>query len=110
MNHRWKIHNLKRTVADGMVFVATWQCVTTYGLIPEYPNQKSILTRGNIYLATGSAFDPNFTPYDQLTQDEVLSWITGSIDQTAIEQANSASLAAQIDAELNPVTSSGLPW
>lgn len=49
-----------------------------------------------------------FTPYDQLTKEQVLGWVwAGGIDKEGTE----AALAAQIDAQKNPkVITKPLPW
>ena len=50
----------------------------------------------------------SFTPYTDLTQDQVLSWCyANGVDQAAIE----ANVAAQIQNQINPpVVSLPLPW
>jgi hypothetical protein len=49
-----------------------------------------------------------FTPYDQLTEAQVLDWCyANGVDKTAIE----ANVTAQIEAQINPpVVSLPLPW
>jgi hypothetical protein len=48
-----------------------------------------------------------FTPYADLTQDQVWGWINPSIDRPEIE----ANLQALIDAQKNPtVVTPPLPW
>ena len=49
-----------------------------------------------------------FTPYDQLTQDQVLGWCwANGVDKDATE----ASIQAQIDSQINPtVIQPPLPW
>jgi hypothetical protein len=48
-----------------------------------------------------------FTPYDQLTQNQVLGWCwANGVDKDATE----ASLAANIAAQKAPVTATGVPW
>jgi len=49
---------------------------------------------------------PDFVPYDQLTEANVLAWVWTSVDKDEIE----ANLAAKIEADKNPVTASGTPW
>ena len=51
--------------------------------------------------------DP-FTPYDQLTQDQVLGWVwANGVDKDAYE----ASMASQIANQINPpVVTPPLPW
>ena len=49
-----------------------------------------------------------FTPYDQLTEQQVLNWCyANGVDKTAIE----ANVTAQIEAQINPpVVVLPLPW
>ena len=48
-----------------------------------------------------------FTPYADLTQDQVLGWIwANGVDKEATE----AAVNAQIEAQKNPVSATGLPW
>ena len=49
-----------------------------------------------------------FTPYDQLTEQQVLDWcFTNGVDKSAIE----ANVTAQIEAQINPpVVVLPLPW
>lgn len=49
---------------------------------------------------------PDFVPYDQLTESDVLGWVWGSVDKTETE----ANLAKQIQEKKAPKTQSGLPW
>jgi hypothetical protein len=54
--------------------------------------------------ATGGSF----TPYDQLTQEQVLGWCwANGVDQTAVE----AEVTAQLANQVNPLTTTPpLPW
>jgi hypothetical protein len=46
-------------------------------------------------------------PYAEVTMAEVLDWIwANGVDKDATEE----SLAAQIEAQKNPVTAAGVPW
>lgn len=49
-----------------------------------------------------------FTPYDQLTQEQVLGWVWGSgVDKDATE----AAVQQQLDNQINPpVVTPPLPW
>ena len=50
---------------------------------------------------------PDYTPYADVTESQVLDWVwADGVDKDAIE----ASLQANIDAQINPVTASGVPW
>lgn len=63
-----------------------------------------------VYGTCGFTLDPSapFTPYADLTQDQVLGWCwANGVDRAAIE----ASIQAQIDAQINPPTiQPPLPW
>ena len=87
-----------------VVFQVNWQCQA------QEPS-ADLLT---IYSATSVGSVPvaytagsPFTPYDQLTQEQVWGWINPSIDRPEIE----ANLQAMIDAQKNPpVVTPPLPW
>ena len=52
---------------------------------------------------------PDFTPYDQLTQEIVLSWIQPVVVGSYAEHVDGV-IAAQIAAKIDPVTEPALPW
>ncbi len=103
MNHIWKIYDLKSVIADGMVTDVTYACES---------NLDGIGTRsiGGLSLTTGSISDSDFVVYADLTEAGVLGWITGSIDTTAIETSNSASIAKDKTALAAVTTKIGTPW
>ena len=98
MTTTWSIVQLDRIVASGGVIVAHWRVeavdgehsASAYGSAGFTPNPSS----------------PDFVPYPNLTEAEVLAWVWGSVDKAETE----ASLAQQIEAKKNPVTLNGLPW
>ena len=49
---------------------------------------------------------PDFVPYDNLTEADVLAWVYESVDKDAIE----AGLTAQIEEQKAPQTVAGVPW
>ena len=95
MNITWKISSLDRKTADGFVTTAHWTCS---GVDGEFS--------GSVYASCG--FEGELSvPYEQLTEATVLSWVWASgVDKEATE----AAVAAQIDAQKNPVSASGTPW
>jgi hypothetical protein len=44
--------------------------------------------------------------FDALTEADVLAWVWASVDKDTTE----ASLAAKIEADKNPTSSTGMPW
>jgi len=63
---------------------------------------------GSVSFPAPQNADGSFTPYDQLTQDQVLGWVWASgVDKAEVD----ASLTAQVQAQLNPeVVTKPLPW
>ena len=94
MNITWKISQLDRKTADGFVTTAHWTCSGQDGDFS-----------GSVY--STCSFEGELTvPYEQLTEATVLSWVWQSVDKEATE----AAVAAQIEAQKNPVSATGLPW
>jgi hypothetical protein len=102
MNISWIIERLLVKPTEGsltdVVITADWRCNGTQ-------DQYSGTCYGSASFAppTGS-----FTPYPDLTQEQVLSWCyANGVDQAAIE----ANVTAQIEAQINPpVVVLPLPW
>jgi hypothetical protein len=94
MNITWKIINVERHPSDGFVTTAHWRCDATDGKFSA-----------GVYGSAG--FSGNLTtPYESLTESQVLGWVWESVDKAETE----ASLQSQINAQKNPVTASGTPW
>jgi len=102
MTINWIIERLLVRKVEGaysdVVITADWRC-----------NGSQDNYSGTCY---GSAsFQPptgSFTPYEDLTQDQVLGWCyANGVDQKAIE----ANVSAQIENQINPpVVAPPLPW
>jgi hypothetical protein len=110
MNISWIIERLLVKPTEGsltdVVITADWRCNGTETIGTD---DDAKTYSGTCY---GSAsFQPpseNFTPYEDLTQDQVLGWcFANGVDQKAIE----ANVSAQIQNQINPpVVSLPLPW
>jgi hypothetical protein len=98
MTITWSIAQLDHNAVDGGVTTAHWRVEAVDG-------EHSASAYGSAGF-TPDASAPDFKPYDQLTQADVLAWVWGSVDKAEVE----ASLAQQIEAKKNPVTLNGLPW
>jgi hypothetical protein len=90
----WQIVQLDRKTADGFVTTAHWTCTATDGDFSA-----------NAYGSVGFSGDL-VTPYENLTQEQVLDWVWEQIDKAEIE----ANLTKQIEAQKNPVSVAGVPW
>lgn len=94
MEIKWSIVNMERDTATGFVRVGHWTCS---GVDGEFS--------GSVYASC--SFDGELSvPYEQLTEATVLSWVWAKVDKEATE----AAVAAQIEAQKNPVSATGLPW
>jgi hypothetical protein len=81
-----------------VVFQVNWQCN-----LQEDQYQANSFGSVPVTYTSGTPF----TPYDQLTQEQVWGWVNPQIDRTEIE----ANLQALIDAQKNPpVVTPPLPW
>jgi len=98
----WTIANLERNLSDGGVTVAHWRVTESETVGDETYTASSYGTCG----FTPDASDSGFVAYDSLTEADVLVWVHADVDQFAIESA----LTANIEAQKNPVTGSGMPW
>ena len=84
-----------------VVFNVAWRANATDGTY----SATAYGTQGVTYTA-GSPF----TPYDQLTQDQVIGWVQAAMGQEQVD-AIDASLATNIANQVNPpVVTPPLPW
>jgi hypothetical protein len=102
MSATWTIANLERNTADGGVIVVHYRCTAEETVGEETYTASSYGTCG----FTPDASAPDFVPYDQLTEADVLAWVWSSMDKDATE----AALQAKIEEQKAPATVSGLPW
>jgi folylpolyglutamate synthase/dihydropteroate synthase len=95
MNITYKINNLERQVSDDLVIVAHWR-------VDAVDGEHTAGAYGSVGFTRGD----DFTPFEELTEAQVIEWVKAQLDVAEIE----ASLAGQIDKQKNPVTAHGLPW
>jgi hypothetical protein len=95
MEFNWQVVQMDRKSADGFV-------TTVHYNVSAVDGEFTASTYGTV----GYTEEGAFTPYSQLTEAVVVGWVKDSLGQETVEEA----LAAQIDAQKNPVSESGLPW
>ena len=95
MSVTWKINTLDRRTSDGFVTTAHWIATAEDG---EFS--------ASVYATCSWSEGQPSVAYESLTEAAVLAWVWESVDKAATE----AALAAQIDAQKNPVKASGTPW
>jgi hypothetical protein len=95
--YTWLIQQMDRLTSDGFV-------VTVHYNVSAVDGDYSASTYGTV----GYTDQPGeqYTPYDQLTEEQVVGWVQESLGKDTVE----ASLDSQIEAQKNPVQESGMPW
>ena len=98
----WTIEQLERFVPDGVVFTAYWRVSKTVG-------DASGTMRGTTSFPAKAPSDPEFIPYESLTEDEVIGWVKNEMGANCVASYEAA-VQAQIDRQINPPTATGTPW
>jgi hypothetical protein len=96
MNYTWKVIQMDRKASDGFV-------ITCHYTVSAVDGEFTASTYGTVGYTQES---DNYTPYEQLTQEQVVGWVQESLGKDTVEEA----LDAQIELQKNPVTLSGTPW
>jgi hypothetical protein len=94
----WRVENTEYDPATHAITTVHWRCIASDGD-----------TSDSVYGSVGLTPDPDsddFIPFEDLTPDDVLGWVWGSVDKDEQEAVATASL----NARLNPSVLSGLPW
>ena len=101
----WTISTMEHNTADGGVIVAHWRVTEEETVGEETYSASSYSTVSFTY----DASSPDFIPYADLTESQVLGWCwseEGGVDKDAVE----ASLTAKIEEQKAPTTETGVPW
>jgi hypothetical protein len=94
--YNWNIQQMERKAADGFVTTVHYTVNAVDGEI-----------QSSSYGTVGfTQEEMDYVPFADLTQEQVVGWVQAALDKDEIE----ANLAAQIEAQKNPVQQSGLPW
>ena len=103
----WSVSTLERITDTGYVFEAGCKCTAT-----ETVGDK--IVHGTTLISTKftAQIGPDFIPFENLTQEDVLTWVFAEIgedlklqkEQVATNRLNNAIAA------LTPPTQEGVPW
>jgi len=104
----WSVVNMTRKTADGGVFEVNWLCKALNDSGPE------IAKYGATYSCTPDPTSPDFTPYEDLTEDQVIGWVKDSLNATNPDAVTEleARLVTSVDEQIaiNNADSTGVPW
>jgi myo-inositol-hexaphosphate 3-phosphohydrolase len=95
--YNWNVVQMDRLTSDGFVVTVHYNVSATDG-------DCTASTYGTVGYTEQP--DEQYIPYAELTEAEVVGWVQESLGKDTVE----ASLAAQIEAQKNPVQESGVPW
>ena len=95
--YNWSVVQMDRLTSDGFVVTVHYNVSATDG---DY----SASTYGTVGYTEQP--DESYTPYDELTEAQVVGWVQESLGKDTVEE----SLAGQIEAQQNPVQATGVPW
>jgi hypothetical protein len=98
----WSISSLDRALPDGVVITAHWRVSKTDGA-------ASGSVYGTISLPHKDHDAPDFIPYQDLTEAQVVQWVKDEMGPNQVA-AYEAAVQGKIDAQVNPSTASGTPW
>jgi hypothetical protein len=98
----WNIAQLDYTLPECCVQTAHWRVSKTDG-------DASASVYGTISLPHKDHSAPDFIPYADLTEAQVVQWVKEEMGGNQVA-AHEAAVQAKIDAQINPSTASGLPW
>ena len=98
ITYTWTIPTCERNIATGGINVIHWRCT---GVDGEYLSTS--------YGTVGLTHDPSdsdFIAYADVTEEQAQAWVWENVSQEDTE----ASIAADIDKQINPTEASGNPW
>jgi myo-inositol-hexaphosphate 3-phosphohydrolase len=96
MEYQWNVVQMDRLTSDGFV-------VTVHYTVNAVDGEYTASTYGTVGYTQGEG---SYVPYADLTEAEVVGWVQESLGKDTVEEG----LAAQIEAQKNPVQETGLPW
>jgi myo-inositol-hexaphosphate 3-phosphohydrolase len=97
MEYQWNVVQMDRLTSDGFV-------VTVHYTVNAVDGEFTASTYGTVGYTEQQG--EQYIPYADLTEAEVVGWVQESLGKDTVEE----SLAAQIEAQKNPVQETGLPW
>lgn len=103
---KWSIDNLTRRAADGAVIVAHWRATA----IAEEGEQTATSAQiGPASFPEPNPEDPNFIPYENLTEEQVVTWVKDKLGEEEVTRIETR-LIQEASEKLTPTELSGTPW
>ena len=105
----WSVRNMTHNEADGGVITVYWSCVAS--------DETYSATEGGKLLCEPDPLSPNYIPYADLTESDVLGWVYADLAEgeetpeeakSRIEENRTGKVQGQIDRANSQAD--GLPW
>jgi len=94
----WRVANMERETADGFVFTVHYTV-----------NAEDGTYSAGAYGSLGLERPDNLIPFDQLTEEIVVSWVKEKFGDEKVAEIEAA-LQAQLDEKHAPTKAAGVPW
>ena len=99
---KWTIKNMKRTIDDGLVVEVVFEIIAK--------DQQLIASKLDKVTLVGNPSSPDFIPFENLTEEIVISWVKSEVDVVALEGEVQTILDGKIAKKNAMTTKGGLPW
>jgi hypothetical protein len=96
MNYQWNVVQTNYNTSDKFI-------TTVHYTVNAVDGDYTASTYGTVGYTQGEG---SYVPYADLTEAVVVGWVQESLGKDTVE----ASLAANIEAQKNPVQEAGVPW
>lgn len=93
---------MKRTIDDGLVVEVVFEIIAK--------DQQLIASKLDKVTLVGNPSSPDFIPFENLTEEIVISWVKSEVDVVALEGEVQAILDGKIAKKNAMTTKGGLPW
>lgn len=101
----WQVVQMDRNTADGGVTTVHWQ-------VTDKETIGDDTFSGRVYGSQGFTPDASasgFVAFDSIDEAAAIEWVKEAMGEDTVA-AHEDVVAAQIEAQKNPVSASGLPW
>ena len=99
---KWKIEKMKRQLNDGLVIEVVFEIIAK--------DQQLIASKRDKVTLVGDPSSPDFIPFENLTEEIVISWVKSEVDVVALEDEVQTILDGKIAKKNAMTTKGGLPW
>jgi hypothetical protein len=100
---------MKITIVDAVRQLPSGVVTTLHWRATKVEDNYVASAYSEINVPTKDPSDPTFIPFEQLTESEVINWVLTAMGEEKVS-ALEANLVAQIEAQKNPVSATGVPW